>query len=773
VEGLRAIAVLLVVLFHAGVPGLSGGFVGVDVFFVISGFVITGLLLRERQESGRTSVIGFYARRCRRILPAATLVIVVTVLATYRVLGSLLGDSVANDGRWAAAFLVNFHFASQGTNYFSSALPPSPLQNYWSLSVEEQFYVFYPTIILVVARVKSRVSLRSRLTVTLGMIVAASYCFSIVQTAAHPTVAYFSPFARAWELALGGLVAVAGPWLKHLPRQIAAFGSWAGVAAICFAGLAFDSTTIYPGSMVAIPVVGAALIIAGGTSVPSSGAEALLGTGPLQWLGRRSFSLYLWHWPILIIAAERVGKSTLSLSDNLLLLLLAIVITMATYRFVENPIRHIRGGPRNQSTSVAAGMCLSVLTIGLMTVLISLHSEGSGSAASSEAGNSSASLPTVLRMVDAAPRIRTVPADITPSVDGAYFDFGIPSTWVGCDATYGQVQARACSFGDPQGNHLMVLYGDSHALMWARAFNDVAIRAKWRFVLLSKPGCPVDLLPIANPSGWGTPGGEWVACDQWRQNAIRRINRLEPDLLVVTQQTHPLDSPEQWQMGLKRVLTDITSPRTTKVVLGNIPRIVPLGPQCLSEHPDDVQACSRPANESLPAYQRAERAASSRTGSRYVDVMPWFCSRICTSIIGHFGVYAELSHVTNSYAEFLEPVLAKSLGLTAKAALPAVKPDLHTVMALPKSGATLLGTQPLDAGATDNLPVTRVQFRISGGALADQVIGVGTRSLDGWIYSWDTTTVPNGTYGLQSVAFDSAGKSALSKVVRINVDNAG
>ena len=153
-EGLRAIAVLLVVLFHAGVPGLNGGFVGVDVFFVISGFVITGLLLRERQSSGRTSVLNFYARRCRRILPAASLVIGVTALVSYWVLGSLIGNSVANDGGSAAAFLVNFHFASQGTNYFTSSLPPSPLQNYWSLSVEEQFYILYPTIFLVVARLR-------------------------------------------------------------------------------------------------------------------------------------------------------------------------------------------------------------------------------------------------------------------------------------------------------------------------------------------------------------------------------------------------------------------------------------------------------------------------------------------------------------------------------------------------------------------------------------------------------------------------------------------
>src|SRR5664280_3175580 len=342
VEGLRAVAVLLVVLYHAGVPRITGGYVGVDVFFVISGFVITGLLLRERSGTGRTSILGFYARRVRRILPAATLVIVVTVVAAYLVLGVVSGNYVADDGRWAAVFLANFHFEAVGTNYLAAALPPSPLQNYWSLSVEEQFYVVYPTLFLVVARVKGRFSLRTRMSVALGVVIVASYWLSVTQPASHPASAYFSPFTRAWELALGALVAVSTTWLKHLPAQVAALLTWAGLAAIVYSAFAFDAQTAYPGSLVAVPVVGAALIIAAGVAVPRWGAESLLGTGPAQWLGKRSYSLYLWHWPILIIAAEQVGKTNLPVGVNLLLLLVALAASMVTYRVVENPVRHLK-----------------------------------------------------------------------------------------------------------------------------------------------------------------------------------------------------------------------------------------------------------------------------------------------------------------------------------------------------------------------------------------------------------------------------------------------
>ena len=186
VEGLRAVAIALVVLYHSNVPGVTGGYVGVDVFFVISGFVITGLLFRERSGTGGTSLVGFYARRCRRILPAATLVILIAVLFSYVFLGVVTGNNTADDGRWAAVFLSNFHFESIGTSYFGTLRGPSPLQNYWSLSVEEQFYIVYPTLFLVVVRAKTRTALRARLTVVLGVIIFAVvlvvHCPDVVST---------------------------------------------------------------------------------------------------------------------------------------------------------------------------------------------------------------------------------------------------------------------------------------------------------------------------------------------------------------------------------------------------------------------------------------------------------------------------------------------------------------------------------------------------------------------------------------------------------------
>ena len=275
IQGLRAIAVLLVVFYHAGLGALSGGYVGVDVFFVISGFVITGVLLRERASSDATSLLSFYGRRSRRIIPAATIVVAVTVVATYAVLGVISGDQTAVDARWTAVFLANFHFASVGTNYLSAQQPPSALLNFWSLAVEEQFYLVYPTVFLLIFAIRTRMSPYVRLIIGLVAIIVASFALSVLQTSSDPTVAYFSPFTRAWELALGALVAVSTKWLLYVPKALGAIMTWVGLAAIVLAAVDFNGHTSYPGSVAALPVVGASLLIAGGVRTPDWAAESI------------------------------------------------------------------------------------------------------------------------------------------------------------------------------------------------------------------------------------------------------------------------------------------------------------------------------------------------------------------------------------------------------------------------------------------------------------------------------------------------------------------
>ena len=671
VEGLRAVAIVLVVLYHGGLSFLSGGYVGVDVFFVISGFVITGVLLRERASTGRTSFLSFYGRRSRRIIPAATLVILATVFGTYVVLGALYGNPTAVDARWTSVFLANFHFASTGTNYLNAQEPPSPLLNFWSLAVEEQFYLVYPMVFLLIAGLRTKFSLRARLAVGLVLIIIVSFTFSVIQTNVSPTLAYFSPFSRAWELALGALVCVATHWLLRLPKVVGGMMTWVGLGAIGFSAVVFGASTVYPGSLVAVPVIGTGLVIAGGTSSPRWAAESLLGLRPFRWMGRLSYSLYMWHWPLLIIAAESYGKASLPFHQNVVWLVAALIASIGTYKWVENPVRHARILARGWAP-VVFGLLLIAVSLIVATLALDTHQAGESSTSTGKTGTtaivpvSSAQLDQLLA---AAPSIRFLPADLTPPLATVRYDWGGQAA--PCFPALGQsVVPPTCVAGDPHGTHTMVVYGDSHAAMWFDALNDIALRAHWKLVDLGKGYCPANSLPYANPPGWGTPGGEYAACDQWHRFAINRINQLQPNLVIVTQEYRgKVDgsgyTPRQWQRGLELTLGQLHVAKGNVVVLGNIPLLPQSGPECLADNTTNVQRCSGAMITVLSKFNRAEQLAAGDAGARYVSVTPWFCSTNCPAVVGRYNVYLDQYHVTATYSLVLQDVLAKALGLPA------------------------------------------------------------------------------------------------------------
>ncbi len=662
VEGLRAVAVVLVVLYHADLRGLSGGFVGVDVFFVISGFVITGLLLREREASGSTSLVSFYGRRARRILPAATLVIVTVVIATYAVLGVYYGDPTAITARWTSVFLANFHFAATGTNYLTATQPPSPLQNFWSLAVEEQFYLVFPAIVLVAASLRSRVSVRARLTAVLLPIILLSFLLSAVQTGTDPSTAYFSPLTRAWELALGALVAVATPSLLRLHRHAAAAMTWAGLAAIAYAAVAYSSATSYPGTAVAVPVVGTALVIAGGAPVPRWGAESVLRLGPFQWFGRLSYSLYLWHWPILILAAESASSFSLPFRSNIVWLLVSVAAAYVTYRLVENPIRHAALWSGRRWLPLAAGAALIATSLVVATVGLAVQPTPS----SSSAGRAVVPLtPAELKHeVAAAVHITSLPADLAPSLAGVRTDWGGPTA--PCWPSYGQSTVGRCLFGDPNGTRTMVLYGDSHAAMWFDTMDDLAYLLGWKLLILAKGDCPVLDLPFADPAGYGSPDGTFTACTQWHRFALQRIAEVHPTLVIVTEDADlgPGDrhySPDTWQAAMVHTIHELPVPASEVVVLGNIPQLTQGGPDCLSLNPHAVQRCSGPNLPYTAEHTDAEKRAAAQAGAHFVDTTPWFCSTTCTDVIGRYQPYWDPYHVTNTYAHVLGPTLLQAL----------------------------------------------------------------------------------------------------------------
>jgi len=331
IEGLRAIAIVAVVLFDAGLPGLGGGYIGADVFFVISGFLITSLLLREVDTTGRLALLRFYGRRARRILPASGVVLVTVILAGYHWLGFLRGGEIASDGRWAALFASNFNFAAQGVDFLESQAAPSPLQHFWALAVEEQFYIVWPALLALLIWL----GLRHATPIVLALAVAASLACSVWQEGA--TWSYFSPATRAWEVGAGCLLALVAGRRDRIPAGLSTAMAGTGLAGIVVAALGYDDSTPYPGLAAALPVLATVLVLAGR-------GDAILGRAPLRWLGRISYSLYLWHWPVLMIAAEASGPLTGLTRAGLVLL--SVVLAMLTYALVESPVRAAIGRSR-------------------------------------------------------------------------------------------------------------------------------------------------------------------------------------------------------------------------------------------------------------------------------------------------------------------------------------------------------------------------------------------------------------------------------------------
>jgi peptidoglycan/LPS O-acetylase OafA/YrhL len=368
VQAVRALAVLLVVLYHANIPGVHGGFLGVDVFFVVSGFVITNVLLRERASSGKNSIPGFYARRIRRILPAATVVLIVTVFATYHWLSYVTGAANADDAKYVAAFVGNFHFASIGTQYFTASQPPSTLQQFWSLAVEEQFYLVWPVLFLVLTLPRLAFSSVHRLMIALTLIIGASLAWCIIETNQSAVWAFFSPLTRAWELALGALLAVLGPHLRGRAPRLGVLFAALGVVAVLLSTWFYTSTTLWPGSAVIVPVVATGMIIAGGSLRGPDNFGPVAKFAPIQWFGNISYSLYLVHWPVIAIAMQ-YSFTPLPLRSELLLVAVSIALAAALYYTIENPIRRSKWLANRRLVTFAFGGAL----IGLSFAAIYWH----------------------------------------------------------------------------------------------------------------------------------------------------------------------------------------------------------------------------------------------------------------------------------------------------------------------------------------------------------------------------------------------------------------
>ena len=666
VEGMRAVAVGLVLAYHAFAHPFTGGCVGVDVFFVISGFLITGLLLRESSRSGRISVAAFYARRVRRILPAATAVVLATTVAAYVLLGFVTGNAVATAATWTAVFAANVYFGLLGNDYLGSQLPPSPLDHMWSLGVEEQFYVVWPLVLLAAVLTLRPHRRRAGLAATLGVVIATSLAWSVIGTQTNATWAYLSPFTRAWELALGALIAVAAPSLARIrDDRILQTVAVLGIVAIAASSLLLDARTPYPGSAVVVPVLGTALLIGAGCANPRTLVGRALSAAPMQWIGARSYSLYVWHWPVLALAAQYAGHA-LSKTQNAGLLAGAVALAALSYSLLENPIRHWSFLADRDGVTLAVGAALIAVTVVLAQVLVATH-QGPASTPAPRPNPTVASGAEVLAEVVAAQTVTDLPAEAAARLtapDSPALGEGFDCVPVD-DAGTGATSFGRCAYGDRAGGRVVVAYGDARAMTWSTPLAHLAAENHWQLRIFTLDGCPpVDLHFQSEQSG--TPN---TACDRFHRAALAAITALRPRLVVTTGMVEPRladgsdVTPSQWADGVAATYAALAPTGTRFAAIGDLPTWDDDDAHCLARRPHQVQACSAAAEDAAPdgAFVDAERTAVRAHGGVYVTPTPWVCAERCEPVIDGMRVYANEYDLTTDYADHLSGALGEAL----------------------------------------------------------------------------------------------------------------
>jgi len=603
IQGLRALAALLVTIFHARL--VPGGFIGVDIFYVISGYLITGLILREIENTGTLNLQNFYQRRIKRLLPTSVFVLFVTAIVGMFVLPAITRDALGRDLFAAATYISNYLFAWWQNDYQNLNATPSPFIHYWSLAVEEQFYIVWPIFILFLSRYGKRAVLYG-----VAISSALSLLLSIYQTQTSPIWAFYSLPTRAWELGVGAL-------LLFIPDTFwkNRFIPWVGLIGIAIAALKFDENTSFPGINAVLPVGATALLI-GSIAIWPRLFNDVSNNRVSQWLGAISYPLYLWHWPALVLPSSALGRP-LRIRERIFCILLTIVLAHFTSKYIEQPLRNKKVPGKKIYRFFAATTALSLVAGLLIT-----------STASS-----------IISVKGTDYKFNLIDVMEKPSVYGD-----------NCHSNYGETKSGDCTYGDIDSKTTVVLYGDSHAAQWFPALEALANDRGFKLVSLTKSACPSVDVPRADQGAFKN-----VHCDKWRDDSIARIKKLRPAAVIMSSFQYfnpPSGYPDEyqwWRKGQIRLLDALRGSSKHLIYISDTPRPLRDIPNCLASR--DPQSCD--STEKTPV--------KIINGFEKVDPTPWLCTNYCPAIQDGYVVYRDASHISVAAALALKSQLEAAL----------------------------------------------------------------------------------------------------------------
>jgi peptidoglycan/LPS O-acetylase OafA/YrhL len=672
IQALRALAVTIVVVFHYEPQLMHGGFVGVDVFFAISGFLITSHLLREVDRTGAVGLAAFWARRARRILPAALLVLMAIAIVTIVSVPQTYWTQYFEEIRASTLYVQNWWLAHQAINYLAADNAASPVQHFWSLSAEEQFYLLWPMLILlgaVVARAKAIKVRRRTILLTLSVVVLASFIYSIYDTGADPAQAYFITPTRAWEFGLGGLLACLGTSQALRPAARALL-SWLGLAMIMTAAILYTATSPpFPGDAAALPVLGALVVIWAGAPLWRLGPTWLMSLRPVQFVGDISYSIYLWHFPLLVMTPF-VLNHVIRWPTRVALIAITVLLAWLTKVLVEDPMRHSRALISRKSRYTFALVLIGTGAIFAVTALGQHHLASVRAAQAREDARILARQPRCFGAASHDPthpcvnpnlKYAVVPSPIVAAAAGNAPCKDLPSLSKGL--------VDVCAFGvsEKQATRTFALVGDSHAKMWRAGFNLTAKHERWRGLNIARTSCPFSLATKDIPQPLRSE------CVRWNKQVIAWFKQ-HPEIGLVFVSEHngggviaPPGVPQyQAQIdGYRNAWAAL--PPTVKhiVVIRDTPGMRLRGAtaacvqQAIAAHRQAGPDCAVPRGSALrpdAAASAAKHLHSKRV--QLINLTRYVCGKSnCPPVIGGVYVYKDSHHLTKVFATTLGPYI--------------------------------------------------------------------------------------------------------------------